>query len=100
MAILELSSYEMIENTADFLGKHQCVLSFGDEYELSIISGQGAYSTETAPYEIAVIRHGDLTHMPGITDEDDTVKGHLTESDVNIIIKKMYLITGKSPVQV
>ena len=100
MAILELSSFEMIENTADFLGKHQCVLSFGDEYELSIISGQGAYSTETAPYEIAVIKHGDLTVMPGITDDDDTVKGYLTEADVDAIIKKMFLITGRTPVQV
>jgi hypothetical protein len=100
MAVLELKSFEMIENTADFLGKHQCVLSFGDEYELSIISGQGAYSTETAPYEIAVIKHGDLTYMPGITDEDDTVKGYLTEAEVNTIIKKMYLITGKTPRQI
>lgn len=100
MAVLELSSFEMIENTADFLGKHQCVLSFGDEYELSIISGQGAYSTETAPYEIAVIKHGDLTYMPGITDEDDTVKGYLTEAEVDTIIKKMYLITGKTPRQI
>jgi len=100
MAVLELSSFEMIENTADFLGKHQCVLSFGDEYELSIISGQGAYSTETAPYEIAVIKHGNLTYMPGITDEDDTVKGYLTEAEVNTIIKKMYLITGKTPRQI
>ena len=100
MAVLELSSFEMIKNTEDYLGSHQCVLSFGDEYELSIITGKGAYSTETAPYEIAVIKHGDLTHMPGITDEDDTVKGYLTEADVDAIIKKMYLITGKSPRQI
>jgi hypothetical protein len=38
--------------------------------------------------------------MPGITDEDDTVKGYLTEADVGAIIKKMYLITGKTPRQV
>ena len=100
MAVLELSSFEMIKNTEDYLGSHQCVLSFGDEYELSIITGKGAYSTETAPYEIAVIKHGNLTHMPGITDDDDTVKGYLTEEDVGAIIKKMYLITGKTPVQV
>ena len=100
MAVLELSSFEMIETTADFLGKHQCVLSFGDEYELSIISGQGAYSTETAPYEIAVIKHGELQVMPGITNEDDSVKGYLTEADVDTIIKKMYLITGKTPRQI
>jgi hypothetical protein len=99
MAVLELSSFEMIKNTEDYLGSHQCVLSFGDEYELSIITGKGAYSTETAPYEIAVIKHGNLTHMPGITDKDDTIKGYLTEADVGAIIKKMYLITGKTPVQ-
>ena len=99
MAVLELSSFEMIEK-ADILGDYQCVLEFGDEYALSIVTGKGAYSTETAPYEIAVIKHGDLTHMPGITDEDDTVKGYLTESDVDAIIKKMFLITGKTPVQV
>ena len=99
MAVLELSSFEMIEKV-DHHGSHQCVLSFGDEYELSIISGQGAYSTKNAPYEIAVFKHGDFTHMPGITDEDDAVKGYLTEDDVSTIIKKMYLITGKTPVQV
>lgn len=99
MAVLELSSFEMIEK-ADILGDSQCVLAFGDEYELSIISGQGAYSTESAPYEIAVIKHGDLTPMPGITDEDDTVKGYLTESDVGAIIKKMYLLTGETPRQI
>jgi len=99
MAVLELSSFEMIEK-ADILGDYQCVLQFGDEYELSIISGQGAYSTETAPYEIAVIYKGDLTPMPGITDKKKKVKGYLTEADVSTIIKKMYLITGKSPRQI
>ena len=99
MAVLELSSFKMIEK-ADILGDYQCVLAFGDEYELSIISGQGAYSTEAAPYEIAVIKHGDLVEMPGITNEDDTVKGYLTEADVSDIIKKMFLITGKTPRQI
>ena len=100
MAVLELKSFEMMENTQDYLGNHQCVLYFGDDYELSIISGKGAYSTEDAPYEIAVIKHGELEEMPGITDEGDTVKGYLTEADVDTIIKKMYLITGKTPRQI
>jgi hypothetical protein len=99
MATLELSSFKMIEK-ADILGDSQCVLAFGDEYELSIISGQGAYSTESAPYEIAVIKHGDLVEMPGITEEGDTVKGWLTEKAVDTIIKKMYFLTGKSPRQI
>jgi hypothetical protein len=99
MAVLELSSFKMIEK-ADILGDSQCVLAFGDEYELSIISGQGAFSTKNAPYEIAVIKNGDLVEMPGITDKDDTVKGYLTEDDVGAIIKKMYFLTGKSPRQI
>ena len=99
MAVLELSSFEMIKK-ADILGNSQCVLAFGDEYELSIISGHSAYSTEAAPYEIAVIRQGNFVEMPGITDEDDTVKGYLTEADVSAIIKKMYFLTGKSPRQI
>lgn len=99
MAVLELASFEMIDKS-DILGSHQCVLAFGDDYELSIISGSGAYGTTHAPYEIAVFKNGDFIEMPGITGEGDTVKGYLTESDVSAIIKKMFLVTGKSPVQV
>ena len=98
MAVLELSSFEMIK-TKDKLGNAQCVLEFG-EYELSIITGAGSYSTKNAPYEIAVIRHGNFVEMPGITAENDTVIGYLTESDVSAIIKKMYFITGKTPRQI
>lgn len=97
--ILELKSFEMIEK-ADYPGGYQCVLEFGDEYALSIISGKGAYGGDKGLYEIGVIKHGDLAEMPGITEEGDTVKGYLTEADINAIIKKMYLITGKTPQQV
>ena len=100
MALLELASFEMIEEH-NILGKQQCVLAFGDEYQLSIISGEGAYSTKDAPYEIGVFKNGDFVHMPGITDDGDTVKGYLTETEVNGIIKKMFLVSGfKNPVQV
>ena len=97
MAVLELASFEMIEKS-DSAGAYQCVLDFGN-YELSIISGDGAYGTKNAPFEIAVFKNGDMVGMPGITIEDEPV-GYLTESDVGAIIKKMYLITGKSPVQI
>ena len=97
--ILELKSFEMIEKV-DYPGGYQCVLEFGDEYGLSIISGRGAYGGDKGLYEIGVFKHGDLAKMPGITEQDDTVKGYLTENDVSAIIKKMYLITGKSPRQV
>lgn len=98
MAVLELSSFEMIESTNNS-GTAQCVLEFG-EYELSIITGAGSYSTKNAPYEIGVFQHGNFVEMPGITAEGDTVKGYLTESDVSAIIKKMYLVTGVTPRQI
>lgn len=93
--ILELDSFKMLEKD---LGGYQAVLSFGD-YELSIISGDGAYGTKNAPYEIGVFKHGQMIQMPGITEGDDTVKGYLTTTDVDTIIKKMYFLTGVSPRQ-
>ena len=94
--ILELDSFEMLEKD---LGGYQAVLSFGDT-ELSIISGDGAYGNKTAPYEIGVFRHGEMIVLPGITKPDDTIKGYLTKSDVDAIIKKMYLLTGTKPRQI
>lgn len=95
--ILELDSFTLKDKDSVPGGK-QAVLSFGD-YELSVIKGYGAYGTKSAPYEIGVFKHGILTEMPGITAEGDTVKGYLTISDVDVIIKKMYFLTGVSPRQ-
>jgi len=78
----------------------QVVLQFGDEYELSVVSHSGSYGGRDGLYEIAPFKHGSLTEMPGITAEGDTVKGYLTESDVDAIIVKMISITGKEPTQV
>ena len=94
--ILELNSFEMLEKD---LGGQQAVLSFG-EYELSIISGDGAYANKNAPYEIAVFKGNGQVEMPGITEDGDTVKGFLTKDNVDVIIKKMYLLTGTSPRQI
>ena len=95
MAVLEYKSFEpqpMWDGT-------QVKLNFG-EYELSIISHSGSYGGKQGLYEIAPFKHGDFVEMPGITDEDDTVKGYLTEAQVSSIIKKMYFLTGKKPVQI
>ena len=99
--ILELKSFEMLRKQHRTSGR-QAVLDFGD-YHLSIIDD--GYGSHEGLYEIAVFHASDgvatgMTEMPGITDEGDTVKGHLTEADINAIIKKMYLITGKTPQQV
>ena len=41
-----------------------------------------------------------MTELPGITNEDDTVRGYLTEAEVDAIIMKLYTITGTEPTQV
>ena len=98
--ILELQSFEMIEK-ADFPGGYQCILAFGDHHQLSIISGDGAYGGNQGLYEIAIFVNGEFASLPGINDHvEDDVLGYLTADEVGAIIKKMYLLTGKTPEQV
>ena len=75
----------------------QIILNFGN-YELSIIDD--GYGGKQGLYEICAFKDGDMTELPGITAEGDSVKGWLTESDVDAIIKKMYTLTGTTPRQV
>ena len=80
----------------------QIVLDFG-KYHLSIIDD--GYGSDRGLYEIAAFNACDgvasgMTELPGITAEGDTVQGHLTEADVDAIIKKMYTLTGTTPRQV
>ena len=77
----------------------QSVVGFGD-YQLSIIKNNTSYGGQQGLYEIGVFKDGDMVEMPGITEEGDTVKGWLSESDVSGIIKKMHLATGSEPKQV
>ena len=78
----------------------QAVLQFGDDYELSIVSNDCSYGGSKGLYEIMVIKNGEQAELPGVTQEGDTVKGFLSEGEVDGILKKMYLITGKQPVQI
>lgn len=77
----------------------QAILGFG-QYELSIVQNDCSYGGDRGLYEIAVFKNGDQHELPGITAEGDTVKGFLTEQDVNMILKKMYLFTGNIPHQI
>ena len=99
--ILELKSFEMLCKERGTDGR-QAVLDFGD-YHLSIIND--GYGSDQGLYEIGVFEAAegvasDMIELPGITEDGDTVKGNLTESAVDVIIKKLYLITGKTPVQI
>jgi len=89
--------FAMIEKT-DMKNDYQCLLQFGEEYELSIISGRTAYGHGATPYEIAVFKGSAFVQLPGITG-DYEVTGHLSEENVNTIITKLYAMTGQLPVQ-
>jgi len=80
----------------------QIVLDFG-KYHLSIINdgyGQDANLLEIGVFSACDGVASGMTELPGITQPGDTVKGFLTESDVDIIIQKLYAITGKQPKQI
>ena len=101
MAVLELKSFKMLRKERSSNGC-QAVLDFG-RYHLSIIND--GFGSDQGLYEIGVFAATDgvasgLTELPGITAEGDSVRGRLTEADVDLIIKKMYLITGKTPRQI
>ena len=98
---MKLTDFKMLRKKRSSNGR-QAILDFGD-YHLSIIND--GYGSEQGLYEIGVFAATDgvasgLTVLPGITEDGDSVKGHLTEADVDAIIKKMFTITGTEPRQV
>jgi len=74
----------------------QAMLKF-NKFDLSIIKNESSYGSKMGLYEIAVFSGNTQIEMPGITEEGDTVKGFLSESDVESIIKKMHLVSGADP---
>jgi len=77
----------------------QAVIQFGN-YELSVIKNEVSYGNKQGLFEIAVFKDGKQKEMPGITEVGDTVKGWLTEAEVDAIITKMYFLTGTTPRQI
>jgi hypothetical protein len=80
----------------------QIVLDFG-KYHLSIIDD--GYGSDQNLLEIGAFDASDgvatgMIELPGITEDGDSVRGYLTETDVDIIITKLTTITGKEPTQV
>lgn len=76
----------------------QALLEFG-VYDLSIVQNEVSYGGKMGLYEIGVFKGDEMVELPGITQDGDTVKGFLTESNVEAIIQKMFLITATNPVQ-
>lgn len=99
---LKLADFEMMPTQSP--DGVQVVLDFG-KYHLSIVQNEFSYGSAQGKYEIGVFSASDgvandMVELPGITDEDESVKGWLTEKDVDTIIKKMYTVTKEIPVQV
>ena len=80
-------------NETDMPKGIQAMIHFGD-YDLSIVKSDFSYGGKSGLYEIAVFKGDGQVELPGITEQGDTVKGFLNESNVEGIIKKMFTITG------
>ena len=98
---MKLKNFQLLRKERGTRGR-QAVLDFGN-YHLSIIDD--GYGSEQGLYEIGVFNACDgvargMTELPGITEEGDSVKGNLTEAEIDAIIKKMFTITGTEPRQV
>tara|TARA_B110000495_G_scaffold46739_1_gene38768 strand:- start:56 stop:352 length:297 start_codon:yes stop_codon:yes gene_type:complete len=78
----------------------QALVSFGKDYELSIICNDMSYGHRAGLYEIGVFYQDKLTQLPGITETNQTVAGYLNEEAINNILLKMYTITKHKPIQV
>lgn len=72
-------------------------LSFGDEYELSIVQEVN----EKGLYEVAIFSDGNFVQLPGIHPESDDllddVLRYQTREEVVDIVRKLESITGESP---
>ena len=69
-------------------------------FMLSIIQNEISYGGSKGLYEIAVFSEDKQVELPGITSPGDSVKGFLTESDVDAILIKMNTITGTEGKQI
>ena len=99
---MKLKNFQLLET--DMPNGVQAVLDFG-KYHLSVIKSDFSYGGSKGLYEIGVFEAEDgvansMTSLPGITNENDTVKGYLTEAEVDAIISKMYFLTGTTPRQI
>lgn len=57
----------------------QWIFRFSNGYGASVITGGIAYCNEGQPYELAVLKHGELCYDTPITDD---VIGYLTSDEV------------------
>jgi hypothetical protein len=71
------------KNKKNIDAKH-AILEFDNEYGVSVITGGNAYGSTVAPYELAVLKYGDLCYDTDITSD---VIGYLTSDKVTEYMK-------------
>ena len=84
-----------------FLDGVSAKINFG-HLNLSVVKHSGSYGNQKGLYEIGVFddTNDNMIEVAGITAEGDTVKGFLSEQDVEDIIKKLQIKTGTNPVMI
>lgn len=70
----------------DIVGISRWVIGFKNGYEASIITGKYTYTDKEHPYELAVLKNGELCYDTPITND---VIGYLTEDEVGEILEKI-----------
>ena len=94
---MKLQDINMVQTTVP--NGVQALVKFGPHYELSIVKSDVSYGGSQGLYEIAVFLDNEMHELPGITAPGDTVKGFLTEDDVNDILSSMTQLTKRDPQQ-
>ena len=65
-------------------GGKMAIINFSNDFGASIISGENFYSSEEFPFEIAVLKFGNICFNSGITED---VIGYCNEETVTNILK-------------
>jgi len=76
-------------------------VNFG-HINLSIVRHSGSYGGKDGLYEIGVFDESNekMIELSGITAPGDTVKGFLTENDVNDVLDQITTRTGTNPIDI
>ena len=70
----------------DIVGISQWVIGFKNGYQASIITGEYTLTNKYYPYELAVLKNGELCYDTPITDK---VIGYQTADEVGKILEKI-----------
>ena len=83
---MKFGKYEAETRLHEAIFGFQWLIKFKNGYEASIISGKYAYTDSEHPYELAVLKDGELCYDTPITDD---VIGHLAADEVGEILEKI-----------